>query len=289
MRATKPNKAEKRIKMLLYGEAGVGKTYCSIQFPKAYIIDTEHGTDQYSKVIIENDSVVFQTNSFFEVKEELKSLLKDTEYKTLIIDPITPLYVDLQEHWSKKFEKYATDQKQIDMMDYGIRYWQKIKADYRTLHNLLLKLDKNIIITAHEKPEYGPGLQKIGSTYDSMRGDDYIYDYVFQLKKHSDGRRLAYKIKERSLPNEQKFPDQFEWNFQNFVKMYGNIINKEPEPVTLATKEQIEELEKLIEIINVDQDIIDKWLAKAEAETFADMTYEQISRCISYLKEKIKI
>lgn len=288
MRATKPNVKEKKIKMMLYGDAGVGKTYCSLQFPNSYVIDTERGTDQYWKLIEKKNSVVLQTTNFHEVKEEIKELLRDKEYKTVIIDPITILYQDLQEQWAKKFEKYTNDQKQIDMLDYGMRYWQKVKTDYKTLHTLLLKLDKNIIITAHEKPEYA-GLQKIGTTYDAMRGDDYIYDYVFNLRKTSDGKRIAYKIKERSLPEEQKFPDQFEWNYESFLKFYGEIIERESTPVELATEEQVEELTRLIELLNLDKDTIDKWLSKAEAETFSEMTSYQIDKCIEYLKDKLRL
>jgi flagellar biosynthesis GTPase FlhF len=44
LRAKKPEAVEKRLKLFMYGPAGVGKTTAAIQFPNAYIIDCEKGT-----------------------------------------------------------------------------------------------------------------------------------------------------------------------------------------------------------------------------------------------------
>ena len=41
LRAKKPEQIRKRLKLLMYAASGVGKTTAAIQFPKAYIIDTE--------------------------------------------------------------------------------------------------------------------------------------------------------------------------------------------------------------------------------------------------------
>jgi len=40
LKAIKPEAVEKRLKLFVYGESGVGKTTASIQFPNSYIIDT---------------------------------------------------------------------------------------------------------------------------------------------------------------------------------------------------------------------------------------------------------
>ena len=41
LRARKPEAVVKRLKMFMFGPAGVGKTTAAIQFPKSYIIDGE--------------------------------------------------------------------------------------------------------------------------------------------------------------------------------------------------------------------------------------------------------
>ena len=43
LKGIKPEMKEKRLKLFLYGPAGVGKTTAAIQFPQSYIIDMERG------------------------------------------------------------------------------------------------------------------------------------------------------------------------------------------------------------------------------------------------------
>src|SRR6476620_11460728 len=96
LRARKPEAVVKRLKMFMFGPAGVGKTTAAIQFPRSYIIDGERGTDNYDKLITASGSVVFQTTDINEVVEEVQSLLTiPHDYRTLVIDPITPLFNDL--------------------------------------------------------------------------------------------------------------------------------------------------------------------------------------------------
>jgi len=46
LKAKKPEVAKGRLKLFLYGNAKVGKSTMSIQFPKPYIIDTEGSMDK---------------------------------------------------------------------------------------------------------------------------------------------------------------------------------------------------------------------------------------------------
>lgn len=61
LKAIKPEAKEKRLKMFVYGPAGVGKTMGCIQFPHAYIIDTENG-----------DALQYVNNNLFENEENGK-------------------------------------------------------------------------------------------------------------------------------------------------------------------------------------------------------------------------
>jgi hypothetical protein len=289
LKAIKPESKEKRLKMFVFGAAGIGKTTAAIQFPKAYIIDTEKGTDYYAKTIGKSDSVVLQTNVFDEVISEVKSLLTTKhEYRTLIIDPITQLYNSVQEKWTRVFEKHAKTEKEAEVQDFGMRYWGRVKSDFKTLQRMLASLDMNIIVTSHQKDQYGNGMQKIGVTYDSMKGDDYFYDLVFRLENQKD-KRVALTVKERAEPGEQKFPPEFEWSYSNFLKFYGqNIIERIAIPIAMASEEQIKEFKTLVEIVKVDEATISQWLNKADADSFEEMKSDQIQKCIDHLKTKIK-
>src|SRR5207253_10921270 len=98
LRASRPQAVNKRLKLFMFGPAGVGKTTAAIQFPNSYIIDCERGTENYDKLVRESNSVVYQTTDVQEVIAEVKSLLTEPhEFRTLVIDPITPIYNDLLE------------------------------------------------------------------------------------------------------------------------------------------------------------------------------------------------
>ena len=207
LKAKSPEKKEKRLKLFLFSPAGFGKTTCAIQFPKAYIIDTEKGTDFYAETIQKQGSVVLQTNNPDEIKDELKALLTEKhEYRTLIIDPITQIYNAVQEKWTKIFEKHSRTEKDAEVQDFGMRYWSKVKSEFKSIQRIILALDMNVIVTSHQKDVYGAGFSKIGVTFDSMKGDDYLFDLIFRLDKVGE-KRLAYTVKERAEVGKNKFPE----------------------------------------------------------------------------------
>ncbi len=291
LKAKKMEAKEKRLKLFLYGPPGSRKTTSAIQFPKSVLIDMERGSEEYQKSLEKAGSIVLQTTSSDDVMVEIKTLLTEKhQYRTLIIDPITIFYQNLQEKWSRIFEKYAKTEKEKQLQDFGMRYWGRVKGEYKSFLRMLLQLDMNVIITSHQKDIYGAGMQKTGIGPDSMKGDDYVFDYFFHLQV-AKGKCMAITEKQRCEPLEPpKFPDEFEWSYQNFCKFYGtNIIEKEATPLKLATPQQVEELKKLIDVVRLDDEIVEKWLTKAEVNTFDEMTFDQVEKCSSFIKEKLKL
>lgn len=288
LKGKKPEAKEKRLKMFVYGEAGIGKTTAAIQFPNSYIVDTEKGSDFYVNTITKSNSAVFQSTNPDEIKEELHELLTTKhEYRTLIIDPITQLYNATQEKWAKIFEKYAKNEKEADTQDFGMRYWAKVKSDFKGLQRLLLALDMNVIVTAHQKDVYGTNFSKIGVTFDSMKGDDYFFDLIFRIEKRGNDR-IAITVKERADLEENKFPSEFVWNYKNFCKFYGkNILEKESTPIIMATLEQVEKVKKLIETVKIEESQINQWFSKADVDNWDEMKGETIQKCIDFLQSKI--
>lgn len=292
LKAIVPEKIEKRLKIFLYGSAGVGKTIAALQFPNAYIIDTEKGCENYGESIAQSGSVIFQSNDYDDIKAQIEALLiENHSYRTLIIDPITVIYLSIQDKWTKRFEKDALEKNKhanADMQDFGMRFWGKVKSDYKALQRLILKLDMNVIVTAHQKDVYGGNFSKLGVTFDSMKGDDYFFDNVFRLEKRGKDR-IAITEKERAEIGKSKFPDEFEWNYANFLKYYGaETIKREAQAVKMATAEQVEKLNALVSTVKIDDLIIEKWLIKADADTFADFTEDQILKCIAHIEKQFE-
>lgn len=288
LKAKKPEIKEKRLKLFMFGPAGVGKTWAAIQFPKSVIIDTEKGTDFYAGAILKQGSVVFQSNNPDDIRDELLELLTTKhEYKTLIIDPVTQVYNAIQEKWTRIFQKNVKDKEAGEVQDFGMRFWGKVKSEMKAIQRILLALDMNVIITSHQKDVYGSNFSKVGVTFDSMKGDDYLFDLIFRLEKRGD-QRLALTTKERAEIGQNKFPEEFEWSYANFLEFYGKeVIERESAPVPMSTQEQIDHLEKIIKLINLDSEVVNKWYTKTDTDTFAEMTQDQIKKCIDYVEKKV--
>lgn len=286
LKAKKPEEIQKRLKALFYGSAGVGKTTAAISFPKPYLIDTEKGAEnsQYIKLLSDNGGAVFQTYDFIELVEEIKSLLSEKhDYKTVIIDPLTVVYNDLLDKCAAQIKRASKD-KDADGTEFG-RHYSLANKHMKHLLSLLLRLDMNVIITSHAKNEYGDNMKVLGETYDCYKKLDYLFDLVFQIRKV--GKERIGIIKKSRI---KEFPDmdQFPFSYESIAEKYGrDILEKESTPVNLASKDQIEEVKRLIEIMKMPEDVYQKWLDKAESDDFSEMTEDQIQKCIDLLNKKI--
>ena len=277
LRAKKPEAIQKRLKALFYGGAGAGKTTAAIQFPSPYLIDTEKGAenDQYTKLLKVSGGVVFQTSDFDELMKEVKALLTEKhEYKTLIIDPLTTLYNDLLD---KSALKNGTD--------FG-RHYSEANKQIKHLLNLLLRLDMNVIITSHAKNEYGQNMSVLGQTFDCYKKLDYLFDLVFEVQKRGKDRiGLVKKSRIESFPDTEHFP----FSYDEIAKRYGReILERDAVAEVLASKEQITEVKRLLELFKIAPEVSQKWLDKVNAETFDEMSTDNIQKVIDHLHTKIK-
>lgn len=277
LRAIQPKSVEKRLKALFYGAAGVGKSTAAASFPSPYFIDTERGieNDQYVRLLQKNGGAVFQTSDFDELMNEVKSLLTEKhQYKTLVIDPLTTLYNDLLD---KSAIKNGTE--------FG-RHYSEANKQVKHLLNLLLRLDMNVIITAHQKNEYGQNMSVIGSTFDCYKKLDYLFDLVFEIQKRGKQRvGIVKKSRIEAFPDGETFP----FSYDEIASRYGKgILERNAIAQELASDEQIAEILRLIDLIKVPQEVYQKWLDKANSEKWEEMPCDAINKCIDFLQLKIK-
>lgn len=277
LRAKKPELIEKRLKALFYGSAGVGKTTAAINFPKPYLIDTEKGAtnDLYVNILKKNGGVVFQTSDFDELVQEVKSLLSEEhEYKTLVIDPLTTLYNDLLD---KSALKNGTE--------FGRHYGEANKR-MKHLLNLLLRLDMNVIITAHQKHEYGNNMAIVGSTFDCYKKLDYLFDLVFEIQKRGKDRvGIIRKSRIETFPDGEAFP----FSYDEIANRYGrSVLERDAISEKLASKDQVEHLKYLIDLVKEPNEVVQKWLDKANAESLEEINESVINKLISHMESKFK-
>ena len=275
LRAKTPEAHARRLKLFMYGEAGVGKTTASCQMPTPYIIDSERGSDNYSDLITNVGGAVFQTTDIDEVIDEVRALsVEPHDFRTLVIDPITPLYFDLVEKCEEKVGS-----------DWGRHYGEANKTMKR-LVNLLMRLDMNVVVTAHAKPVYGDEMKRVGITFDGWKRLDYIFDLVLELRRTSPTKRTATIVKTRIVD----FPDgdSFDWSYANLSERYdAKEMEREVAAIEIASADQCQAIASLAEKMIEGDDFIGKCLKKAGVDSLADLTGDQADAMIGHFRKTL--
>lgn len=273
----KPEIKQQRLKAMFYGDMSTGKSTCAAQFPKTAYIDTEDTTSKkkYAKAIVDNGGKVLATGDFEEILQTVKELMsKKHDFKTLVIDSLTIPYENLQ-----------ADCELITGNDFG-RHVTAANKKMKLLVNLLLRIDMNVIVTCQAKKEYGTNMSVIGQTYSCYNRLGYMFDLVFETQIRGD---KLYALTKKSRIDEFPLNEAFIFSYEEVIKRYGaECIEKNVIPQELATKKQVEEVQKLIDLFKITEEIYTKWLGKHNAESFEELSTNAIQKIIDHLKSKIE-
>lgn len=286
LRAVDPKQAEpSKPKILIYGKPGVGKTWASLDFPKVYYIDTEGGADlqHYTDKLKASGGMYLGPEQgsldFDTVISQIQALATEEHgFKTLVIDSISKLYnTAISDEAERLGDKDA----------FGASKKPAI-ASMRRLVSWLTRIDMNVVLIAHEKPEWGVDAKgqrsEIGNTFDAWDKLEYELHLCLNIIKAGPARNA--KIRKSRLLG---FPDGeiFKWSYKDFADKYGkDVIEKDGKAIVLATVEQIAEIKKLMSVIKLPPDQLDKWLKSANAETLEEIEQCKAKKIIDHIKEK---
>jgi len=280
-----PEAKDKRLKMLVYGPPGVGKTWMSLEFPRPYLIDTERGAenDQYVRKLKTVGGAYYFTTDPDELIAEVLSLISEKhDYQTLVIDPLTVVYNDLLD---KAADEVGTD--------FGRH---KGPADRKVKHllALLLRLDMNVVITSHAKAKWvrakdAKGKDTVvedGMTFDCYSRLDYLFDLVIEGKREGDARvGTVRKSRIEALPDGTRLP----FAYTAIAEKYGkDMLERRALPVALAEPQQVSEIERLVSLLKIGDDVVQKWWDRAGAEAWNEMPAESIVKCIEWCRKKVE-
>lgn len=285
LKAVKPEIVKpSKPKFLLSGKSGVGKTSFALNFPRPYFIDTEGGAtrEQYMKKLSESGGAYFGkeqgSQDFKIVNEEIKQLttLKH-DYQTLVIDSFTKLYL-----------MFASIAEEEVGNDYG-KDKKEANKPTRQLIRWLEKIDMTVVLICHQKDKWeGKGKDRTitGTTFDGY--DKFEYDLDLWLELQKTGKQRDFIIKKSRIDAFIE-GNEIPASYEKFCEMYGReVINSPVQQLILATPEQVKKIKHLIEVVRLDEDIVSKWLKKAEADDFDEMSSNQIEKCISFIEAKLQ-
>lgn len=281
LRGKDPKKARPpRCKALVFGEAGVGKTWASLDFPSVYYIDTEggasldHYTDKLKKVGAAYMGPEDGACDYSVVLEQVQGLATQKhDYRTLVIDSFTKLYNTEIAVGEDEILRSGGDLSKT----FGREKKNAIKCT-RQLVRWLDKINMNVLLICHAKTEWKDG-EAIGETFDGWDKLKYEFSLALHVRKQGP-QRVAVPVKSRLL----EFPEgkAFPWSFDEIAKRMG-ALDAEAEAIDPATPEQVAEIQRLVKVVNVEPATIDKWWEKAGVESWERMTNEDIQKCIDHL------
>lgn len=276
-----------KIKMLIFGPPGVGKTWFSVTFPKPYFIDTESGADlkpYQDRLKAAGGAYLGHADGslvFSEVLDQVKALATEKhEYKTLVIDSITKLYQTC----------IADEAEKLGSKDAFGASKKPAIANMRRLINWIQRTDMNVLFVAHEITEWGNDEKgnraEIGKLPDVWDKTSYELHLALQVKRFGPTRTaIVTKSRLEGFPIGGSFP----LTYEEFGTRYSkDIIEGASIPVALATPEQVSKVNALLGVLKISEEEIAKWNSKAEAESFEEYSQENIEKTINYLTKKIQ-
>ena len=203
MKFRKPQQAKKGIKILAWGDSGVGKSTFALTAPKIVSIDSDDGQSFYE----DNPNIVFIANTA-SVKDFEESLIQIEEemldqIESLVVDSETVFNDNMQLMFMDVVEKRARRKGQnVDDANLSPREWGKIKILNKKLFALKTKLASqgvNIISIAESKPikeKRGENFVTVGYEPDMANKSDFKYDIIIKLytEKQADGTEKYFGI-----------------------------------------------------------------------------------------------
>ena len=121
------------VKMMIYGQAGMGKTTLALSAPAPLLLDFDGGVKRVNMAHLDGVDIV-QVASWQDVQQVLQEDL--SPYRTIVVDTVGKMMDYIIAY------KCGTRQPQI-------RDWGGINAEFAWLTRALSQLDKNVIFVAH--------------------------------------------------------------------------------------------------------------------------------------------
>lgn len=121
------------VKMMIYGQAGMGKSTVALSAPKPLLLDFDNGVKRMNMAHLENIDTV-QVTSWSDVQQVLQEDL--SAYQTIVVDTIGKM-MDF-------IITYKCGNRQP-----SIRDWSGINAEFSWMTRTLSSLNKHIIFVAH--------------------------------------------------------------------------------------------------------------------------------------------
>lgn len=128
---------QRNVKVMVYGQAGTGKTTFALSSPKPLLLDFDNGVKRVNNAHLDDSIGIVQVTSWQEILNLLNYQKNDLkEFETIVVDTIGKM-IDF-------IIAYRCNGRNPQIQD-----WGTINNDFKWFTSSLSQLDKNIVFVAH--------------------------------------------------------------------------------------------------------------------------------------------
>jgi hypothetical protein len=217
-----------KLKVLIWGLPGGGKTRWALHSPKPLIMDTENSTLLYSNefdfmrakidpnIPAQRDAVFLATTL---LKEFGSNEYSDDLVETFVIDSVSDLLDNVESMLCRDYEKQLG--KSVESLNQLQKTkWYAFRRDKtRDLLNKIIAIDKNIIFTARSKLKWenvNGQMTPVGVTNDCLEILEYLVDIVIFINEHG-----VIEVKKTRLTKETGIIENIK-TFNDLLKIVKN-------------------------------------------------------------------
>lgn len=281
----------KRIKMVIYGEPGVGKSVFASKAPKPFFITTD-GNYEWLEEFGAKEEDHIQVNSWSEAKKAFN--LDFDNYETIVVDLTEDLF-----KWCE--HEYCIKNKLDHVSDVGYgKGYDTTRNEFFLEMCKVIGLDKHIIFIMHgttfiekdrrgvEHTKFGPSTRIPDKVLDMIEGRVRYFLRCYLKAEEQEDKTILKKrylslvpkenefgiirgIDENKIPHDipldfDIFADIIGLNFEKKVEEKEKTTRKQPETV----KKESESVKKESETIKKEQVLVDNIEIKEEVESVTD-------------------
>jgi hypothetical protein len=212
------------LKLFVFGEPGTWKTRRALAMPgPLFVIDMESGSTDYGAMVNPDRDQHLLTKSVADVRQALAylAMLKRGEVGTLVIDPVTVIWDQLQFAMVEKIAAKRRVAPEDAILDQGA--WATLKRSYNDLMNSAMTAPYHVVMIARGKDKKDKEGNVIGYAYEGQKSTEFLANVVIEAHAQGDvvkkDRTGTFKDATRSrervpftafLPNTGDAPSQMQ-------------------------------------------------------------------------------
>ena len=195
------------IKMLVYGQPGIGKTTIALSSPNPVLFDFDGGVSRINKA---HQCPTLQVESWEQVLDALTELEQGNDFKTIVVDTAGKMLDFMSDYIMRNDPKMKMRDGSLALNGYGQR-----KVMFTNLLKRVSMMGKHIVFVAHEKEDKDGETRIVRPDMSGSSLGDLLkeLDLVGYMQAYGKDRTICWSPQERfyakntcNLPAWEKVP-----------------------------------------------------------------------------------